>query len=109
MIITCILARELVHIYITRIDISDGPKDVSLTPRKEFYSKGDRIRCSAEAHPIPRYEWKILEYNETFEGPLFVIRSEMIRPASTSLQCTAISDTTGLQAKSHIVKIGLPG
>lgn len=83
----------------------DGPTEASLSPHKDFQSEGDELICSAEAYPMPRFVWTILENNATVDGPVLVIRFEMIRADSTSIQCTAINDVTAIEAKSHIVKI----
>ena len=69
---------------------------------------GDEVVCMAQSNPISRFKWNILENSETFDGPdgpVLVIRSEMIRSDRTTFQCAAINDATALHAKSLIAKI----
>jgi len=91
------------------IPVSVAPRKLQITPRQSNYQPGDRIECSAEGNPEPRYQWTDLVSGTVIQGAVLVITEEMVNQ-SHAFKCVATNYYNGtMRENSTTVVFNVPG
>lgn len=83
-----------------------GPRNLSITPRKNIYTKGDHLHCSASSNPPSAYKWREIDTEHVVYGPYLIVDETMQRRHITYYRCTAENTVAGeKKSTSEIITI----